>query len=232
MSKFGILGNIELFQNFTSNIISKLNPAVIHNVGKYLALKKAFYLSAIDSVEGDYHEFGIFKGSSFTHAIRCSKNNIKFDKNLSEMIFYGFDSFEGFGQLDDSEKHSFYTDINFKTSYNKVFKRVKKVIDKSRFSIIDGFFEETLNKKILSKKSRIAFIDSDTYSSAQLALNYLLPALQEGTILILDDYFSYSGSTKKGVCGAFKKFITDNAISTRTIFNYGMGGSVKIVIKL
>ena len=55
MSKFGILGNIELFQNFTSNIISKLNPAVIHNVGKYLALKKAFYLYAIDSVEGDYH---------------------------------------------------------------------------------------------------------------------------------------------------------------------------------
>ena len=232
MSKFGILGNIEFFQNFTSNIISKLNPAVIHNVGKYLALKKAFYLSAIDSIKGDYHEFGIFKGSSFTHAIRCAKNNIKFDENLSKMMFYGFDSFEGFGQLDELEKHSFYTDINFKTSYDKVFKRVNKIIDKSRFSIINGFFEETLNKKILSKKSRIAFIDSDTYSSAYLALNYLIPALQEGTILILDDYFSYSGSYEKGVCGAFKKFTNDNDILTRTIFNYGMGGSVKIVIKM
>ena len=50
------------------------------------------------------------------------------------------------------------------------------------------------------------------------------------TNVILDDYFSYKGSKTKGVCGAFQKFIKENNIITRTIFSYGMGGVVKIII--
>ncbi len=44
------------------------------------------------------------------------------------------------------------------------------------------------------------------------------------------DSFSYKGSKEKGVCGAFQKFVSENNISNRTIFNYGMGGVVKIRI--
>ena len=41
------------------------------------------------------------------------------------MHFYGYDSFEGFGKLDEKDIHSFYTDINFETDYQKVSKRIK-----------------------------------------------------------------------------------------------------------
>jgi len=230
MSKFGLIGNIAIFQTFVSNFISKMNPAVIHNIGKYFAIKKVFYLSAIEQTKGDYYEFGVFKGSSFTHAIRCSKSNEKFDSSLSSIKFYGFDSFSGFGDLKESEKHSFYTDINFKTDYKKVYSRVNKIIKPDRFDLVDGFFEDTLVSRSKSDFARIIFIDSDTFSSAWLALNFVLPIIQKGTIIILDDYFSYKGSKEKGVCGAFKKFIIDNDISNRTIFFYGMGGVVKIII--
>ena len=230
MSKFGFISNITIFQTLTSHFISRLNPAIIHNIGKYFAIKKVFYLSTIEQTKGDYYEFGVYKGSSFTHAIRCAKSNQKFDNNFSNMNFYGFDSFSGFGDLDDSEKHSFYTDINFQTDYDKVYKKIKKIIKPSRFNLVDGFFEETLVKKKKSDLARIVFIDSDTFSSANLALNYILPIIQKGTIIIIDDYFSYKGSKEKGVCGAFQKFVSENNISNRTIFNYGMGGVVKIII--
>lgn len=230
MSKFGILGNITILQSALSSFISKLNPAVIHNIGKYMAIKKAFYLSAIEQTKGDYYEFGVYTGSSFTHAIRCAKSNEKFDSGLANMKFYGFDSFQGFGKLSDSEKHSFYTDVNFETNYKKVYKRINRILPSNRFELVDGFFEETLQSNPKSNLAKIFFIDSDTYSSARLALNYLRPIIQKGTIIILDDYFSYKGSKTKGVCGAFQKFIKENNIITRTIFSYGMGGVVKIII--
>tara|TARA_Y100001970_G_scaffold281852_1_gene393497 strand:- start:35594 stop:36286 length:693 start_codon:yes stop_codon:yes gene_type:complete len=230
MSKFGFISNITILQTIVSKAISRLNPAIMHNIGKYLAIKKVFYLSAIEQTKGDYFEFGVYKGSSFTHAIRCAKSNQKFDHNLSDMRFFGFDSFSGFGNLDETEKHSFYTDINFETDYKKVFKKIKKTIEPNRFELIDGFFEKTLINKPKSNLARIVFIDSDTFSSASLALNFILPIIQKGTIIILDDYFSYKGSKNKGVCGAFQKFSNKNNISSRTVFYYGMGGIVKIII--
>ena len=80
--------------------------------------------------------------------------------DFSNMNFYGFDSFSGFGDLDDSEKHSFYTDINFQTDFDKVYKKIKKIIKPSRFNLIDGFFEETLVKK---KKSGLINSPSTEY---------------------------------------------------------------------
>lgn len=233
MSKFGIIGKINFFQNVLSSIISKLNPAIMHNVGKYFAIKKVFYLSAIEQVQGDYFEFGVYTGSSFSHAIRCANSHIKYDEGLKKIKFFGFDSFKGFGELEENDKHSFYTDINFDTSYKKVNKRIKKLIGRNRYELIDGFFEDTLKEsKPKSNLARIIFIDSDTYSSAFLALNYLRPVIQVGTIIILDDYFSYKGMQDKGVYGAFKRFKESNNYITRRIFTYGMGGVVQIFVKV
>ena len=72
-SKFGFLAKLEFLQTISSSLIAALNPAMIHNLEKYYILKKVHYLSAIENVEGDYLEFGVFTGSSFCHAIRCSK---------------------------------------------------------------------------------------------------------------------------------------------------------------
>ena len=231
MSKFGIIGKINFFQNILSSIISKVNPAIMHNVGKYFAIKKVFYLSAIEQVKGDYFEFGVFTGSSFCHAVRCAKANERFDEKLKEMHFFGFDSFEGFGKLPESDQHRFYTDINFATNYGKVCIRVKKVVDESRFTLKKGYFEETLIGNSC-RKSRIIFIDCDTQSSVNLALNHLSTSLQEGTILILDDYFSYKGSEEKGVAGAVSVFCSKNKIEIRRISSYGMGGVIMIISKL
>ena len=71
-NKFGFLSKLTFLQDFASNIIAKINPAVTHNLEKYHAIKKVMYLTAIEDIEGDYLEFGVFTGSSFCHSIRCN----------------------------------------------------------------------------------------------------------------------------------------------------------------
>ena len=228
MNLIRILSNAILLQNWLSFIVSKFNPFVLHNFDKYVAIKKAFFYSSLEKIEGDYFEFGVFTGSSFCHAIQCARANKKYDNNLDNIKFYGFDSFEGFGDLSDDEKHVFFTKENFNSDYNKVIKRVRKMLPENRFNITKGYFKDTLSNESNNKIARIIFIDCDTYSSTALALNYVKPSLQLGTIIILDDYFAYRGSKNKGTYGAFKKFVTINKLKTRQLFSYGIGGVVKI----
>ena len=85
MTQYRLLSKLDILQTIPSVIISKINPAIFHNIGKYLAIKKAFYLSSIEEIEGDYFEFGVFTGSSFCHAVRCAKANERFDDKYGHM---------------------------------------------------------------------------------------------------------------------------------------------------
>ncbi len=231
-SKFGFLEKLEFLQTFASFIISKISPAVVHNLEKYQAIKKVFYLSAIEDIEGDYLEFGMYTGSSFCHAIRCSQNLSHINQEIIKMKFYGFDSFEGFGNIDENEKHPFYEDQNFSTDILKVKRRVSKVSKSKNFNIIPGFFEDSLKQSPASYgiiKSRIIFIDSDTYSSAKEALQFSLSTIQSGTFIILDDFYSYKGDQSLGIAGAFNNFIEENHLSARRVLDYGMGGIVFVI---
>ena len=120
--RWGALSKLVFLQILASNIIAFINPAVTHNLEKYYAIKKVFYLSLIEDIEGDYLEFGVFEGSSFAHAIRCFLNLKEYmpQNNHNQINFFGFDSFDGFGNLDDDDLHPFYEDEQFNTSYSFV----------------------------------------------------------------------------------------------------------------
>ena len=59
---------------------------------------------------------------------------------LKMIHFFGYDSFEGFGNISEIDKHKFYTDINFETSYKKTKQRILKLVDESKFKLVIGFF--------------------------------------------------------------------------------------------
>ena len=98
-------------QDFFSWIVTKVPFTLQHNLEKYLTIKKAFYLTALENLQGDYYEFGVFTGSSFVCAMR-SHNAFKHLGNTTT-DFYGFDSFKGFGNVQDGDKHWFYRDSIF-----------------------------------------------------------------------------------------------------------------------
>ena len=231
-SKFGFLSKMEFLQDWASTLIAGVNPAIVHNLEKYHALKKVHYLSAIEDIEGDYLEFGVFTGSSFCHSIRCCRKLVRLNPNTVNTKFYGFDSFSGFGTLAEDDKHTFYTDQNFATSLSAVTSRVQRVAGKIEFQLVPGFFNDSLKngaEPFGIKKSRIIFIDSDTYSSASEALTFCIPTIQSGTFIVLDDYFSYRASEGRGVTRAFLEFIAQCKAKVRHVFTYGMGGAVYVV---
>ena len=110
--RWGGISKIEFLQVIASSLISYINPAITHNLEKYYAIKKSFYLSCIEDIEGDYLEFGVFEGSSFSHAIRSYLNKKIYMpmQQKNNVRFFGFDSFEGFGSLSSEDKHPFYVD--------------------------------------------------------------------------------------------------------------------------
>ena len=60
--------------------------------------------------------------------------------------FFGFDSFDGFDNLSESEQHPFYIDEQFKTSYELVKNKVSRLSKKYSLDayLIKGFLKDTL----------------------------------------------------------------------------------------
>lgn len=228
---WGLLKRSFVLQNITSWFATRTPPVFEHNVGKYLAIKKAFYLTALEQLGGDYLEFGVFTGSSFVMALRAHKQTQYLtDKKTS---FWGFDSFAGFGDVDTKDKHPFYFDGMFSVDAQKVVKNITKHNKSENVKIIEGFFEEVLKNKsphdLGIGKSRIVFIDCDLKKPAESVFQFIASSVQQGTILILDDYFSYRGDLNKGIAGAYEDFKKAYpSIAWRKLYDYGYGGSAFI----
>jgi O-methyltransferase len=231
-TKFGLLAKLEFLQDWASIAVARMPSAVAHNLEKYHALKKVHYLAGMEDMEGDYLEFGVFTGSSLCHAVRCVRALLPLNARLQQTRFFGFDSFSGFGELPDDEKHPFFQDANFTTSLERVQRRVGRVAGGFDYQLVPGFFEDSLKAGAAHygiEKARVIFIDSDTYSSAREALTFCLPTIQQGTFLVLDDYYSYRGARQRGIAGAFTEFLEQSGIDVRQLFTYGMGGAVFVV---
>lgn len=216
-----------ILQNMASLILSRIPPMIEHNVAKYAALRKAFYLTALDQLEGDYLEFGVFTGSSFVFAMRIH-DKLRYLGNTPTR-FFGFDSFSGFGEISEHDKHPFYLDSIFTVDADRVIRNIKSKAKKAQVEIVKGYFQDTLSGRAATalgiKKARVIFIDCDLKDPAALVLKFVLPAIQQGTVLVMDDFFSYSGDDAKGVKGAFDEFCASQPqLRWRHICDYGFGG--------
>ena len=234
-SQFGFISRLTFLQTWASWLVAMIPPAVAHNIGKYQVLNKVHYLTAVDNTPGDYLEFGVFQGSSFCHSVRCVKKYARFNSDMLDTKFYGFDSFGGFGDLSQEEQHSFFVDDNFTTSLESTEKRVRKVAGDLFFRLVPGFFETSLAEgpgQFGIQKAKIIMIDCDTYSAASTALDFCRPIVQQGTIFVLDDYFYYRGNQENGEMRAFSEFVAQTGIEVRELCTYGMGSIVYIVSSL
>ncbi len=221
-----------ILQDVLSWVSSGIPGILVHNFGKYLALKRAFYMTAIESLDGDYLEFGIYTGSSFTCALREYRKTQIYGRTKTR--FFGFDSFTGFGKITEEDRHPFYTNGFFSIDERKVENFIKKKSEGEKIKIVKGYFEDTIKGKKCEdfsiKKIRIAFIDCDLKKPSKIALDFITDGLQQGTIIILDDFFSYKGNSKKGTSGAFVSWLEENpAIKVRELFTYGALGKAYII---
>ncbi len=236
MKLVNFIKNNLFLQNFAASIVSYIHPFIEVNVAKYMAIKKAMYITATDQTYGSYMEFGVFTGSSFNFAMKINKQIEKiFGKANCEFI--GFDSFQGFGKINEDDRHHFYKDETFSVNVEKVLKNIKKSAKGQRMRIIKGFFHETIKDKTTQDlnidKARVVLIDCDLKESTRLALEFIRPSIQEGTIILFDDYIWFKGSKKKGEYSAFNDFKNKYPeILFRRVFDYGYGSRAFITHKV
>ncbi len=226
---FEFIKNNIFIQNLAGEFLARIHPSIEHNIEKIRMLKKAFFHCELEQVEGAYFEFGIYEGTSLYAAARIyEKLKSKINRN-----FYGFDSFDdGFKYYNDIDKHPFFKEGDFKSSYAKACKRFEKL---KNVRLIKGYLENTIAGKNAGDfcnetSCAVVFIDCDLMSPAHIALEFVGPLLREGSIIILDDYWAYKGDPEKGTCGALNKFLKNRpSLKIRDYADYGYGGKSFVV---
>lgn len=178
-------------------------------------------IARVYELEGDYLEFGVYVGRSFTSAFHLAQS-----RNLKSMRFYAFDSFEGLPNITGKDKND--SCPYSKGQYSCDVKQFKKNlsangIDLNKVSIIPGWFDDVLNKetkkKLPIKKAALIWVDCDLYESTVPVLNFITDYVQDGTIIVFDDWFSFKGNLNMGEQRAFREWLKKNPSIRATEFH-------------
>ena len=183
--------------------------------------RQAFSYCAQVGVDGDYFEFGVFKGRSFiqayhTHKMINRKANPLGVKSNIQRNFYAFDSFKGLPKPRATELNKF-RQSQFSFSKNEFIQNLKRnKVDLGLVTVVSGFYKDSLNSNLRKKfkssnlKIAIIYLDCDIYSSTLEALNFCDEFFQEGTVICFDDYFSLRSSKNNGQIKALRDFKSIN----------------------
>lgn len=193
-----------------SFLIRNINGDNYHNLNKFIQIYKVWSNIKLDSIKGDYIEFGVYKGKSLYHSYKTAKKLIP-DSNI---LFWGLDSFEGF----PVNNHDFYTSQNFASSKELVEKNFRRF---DNLRIVEGYFDKSLIKEELQniKEISFAFIDCDIYESAKLAFNFIKERLSNGAFVMIDDFTSVDKNGNYIAKSFFEVFKDKNIIHFDTYSN-------------
>ena len=131
-------------------------------------------------------EFGVAQGDSIR----------KIAKHFPDRTIYGFDWFEGLPE-------------DWRDNYRKGHFKCEPPTDlPSNVKLVVGLFQDTLQNFLKEHSDPIAFIhmDADLYSSTKCVLNAVINQLQDGTIILFDEFYGYSGF-EYNEYKAFQEFI-------------------------
>ena len=174
------------------------------------AIRKAFELirQRDGKVDGDYYEFGLFRGYTFLQAYNHCR-----ELGLEQVSFYGFDSFEGLPPAEgiDQTDGRFFQG-QFACSRQEVEKSLQaEGVDLDQVALVEGFYEDSLTDSLRRqhpfKTASVVLLDCDYYSSTKTAMDWMEPYLVVGTVLLFDDWFSYGESNELGQQKAFGEYL-------------------------
>ena len=99
--------------------------------------------------------------------------------------YFACDTFSGV--VNSSERDSFFKNNEYSDATVDHVEEIEEITG-SKFSIIEGNFPSSFNKKKLNKPISLAHIDVDTYTSAKESLSFVVENSIKGAVIILDDY--------------------------------------------
>jgi O-methyltransferase len=182
---------------------------------------------------GDYVEFGVSGGTMFAAAYHAAQRN-----GLDRMRFYGFDSFEGMPPPSRSDvdfsgdqhvRGAFAADLS---EFQTVMSRNR--VDQSRIDIVPGWFDDVLTEatkdELQLELAAVVAADCGSYEPTLAALEFVTSYIQDGTLVLFGDWFSYRGSPERGQRRAFAEWLGRNPALDSTPFQrFGWHGHSHIV---
>ena len=145
---------------------------------------------ATSGIEGDYLEFGVYRGSSFIQAYQMAQKY-----GLAEMRFFAFDSFQG---LPEAEGKTF-DEGEFQCSRPLFTKIVQKAgVDLDKVMVVEGFYQDSLQNQVKVsndlKRAALIHVDCDLYVSTKEVLRFVQDLLQPGCIIVMDDWHTFEAA--------------------------------------
>lgn len=203
-------------------------PAEVNYTGPHGCLKTGASFVSWNQVEGDYLEFGVFRGDSLAaayHALESERAQvIAHSAGASDDEFkrwaqhpprmFAFDSFEGLPGGEGSRQVD-YGQGAYSAS-EAVFRAniASKGVDLNRVISVPGFYDKSLTPEVKKKhnlrKASLVMIDCDLYESTVPVMNFLTDIVTQGTVLVFHDWFRFKGSPKQGEQRATREWLMRN----------------------
>ena len=194
---------------YTAHYTGKFHRATIHRVKM---LDTAIKYIRDESISGSYFEFGVARGLTFIAAYHIAKRNKSPLKR-----FYALDSFQGLPKPEGVDRELERFKEGAENWSLQLFKSnlKKSKINMEDIVIYEGWFKDTWTKEEVNKIYEagdvlsIGWVDCDMYQSVKDVLNNIYPLLQQGSVLIFDDWYCYKSDPTKGEQRAAAEFLQD-----------------------
>ncbi|MCP5469190.1 MAG: class I SAM-dependent methyltransferase [Chlamydiales bacterium] len=187
-------------------------------------------------LEGDIFEFGVCYG--FTSRLLAQyMKQFQIDASL-----HLFDSFEGLPEARELDLCSYehHSGVWKKGSMrgpsgieDYIQRKLSKVLG-DRIFVTKGFFEETLEcylSRMKEAKARLIFLDCDLYSASKCVLELLFKynVIQDGTLIICDDWMTSLGNPNLGQRKAVAEVLEKHPTwEFEKYMNFGIGSHLFI----
>jgi hypothetical protein len=186
-------------------------------------------------LRGHYLEFGVGTGRSAIAAIRAQQR----DDADTVRQFFLFDSFKGLPTLRGRDAGSTqFHEGQFAATEDEVREKFKAhgLTDLSRVHFVPGLFDASLpafdTSRFGGEPAAIVHVDVDLFASARDVLSFVTPHLQQGTLLLFDDWNAFAASNDHGERAAAREWLArETSIEIERWLDYGWHGRAFIVHK-
>lgn len=164
---------------------------------------------------GNYYEFGLFRGVSFSRCYRTLRTLARDVgcagvKELGVRM-YGFDSFQGMPEPQQSDRRIGWGKGAMAFGREKFQHYMdREGVPRDIYELVEGFFEHSLTPELRqsleNQMPSLVMMDCDFYSSTKTVLDWIRPMLRDGTFFMFDDIWGYMGHPDFGELRAIREF--------------------------
>ncbi len=162
-------------------------------------------------LQGDILEFGSFQG----YTLQCAYHAFKRRQSSSKRRFISFDSFAGIVGSKDEEVFSDGTYAASEKSFR--FANFLADVPDERVITVAGAYGATLvdnvehtRERLGPTKAALIHIDCDVEEPAKMALDFATPYMQQGTLIMFDEYDAQYANNMLGERAALRRWLAEN----------------------